>query len=468
MPKNGRCCRSARRTPLADVSNSRKASRSSKKEALEEDRDGGPRGRLLLARADLSKLSNQSWVPRLQRAFGNSTMRAGDHFGQDLADKASSAIDRECTAPDAPNEPDQSLIVSPSPLVSWRHGACTVETGRQLFLLTPLHKSKALAPKSSGSPKSLLGGSSSKHSSLTTLRVPTLSHPANSTCNVLVEKISTVPTPNKFLMSRTKVSESASETGFVSPKKTCNVLVEKISTAPTPNKFLMSRTKVSESASKTGFVSPKKTSNCKDQFVFCLTPCLKTPAPKPLLDSIPESFQEEDNKDISNATPWFTSIQKNDRCSVSNNSGSNQCSDNSSSDEVSRTLASKYPELFGMHPAVVQRKEVEESLHWFLSPPKTCVLMEPPDEKFPPASERNKNFLNSGLKTLSPAVAEATLMWKDFGSATGNGKNAGEATLKRELWTKFEAVSAHSLRFDPSIFKQESRKQLIDMLEDVS
>ena len=40
-----------------------------------------------------------------------------------------------------------------------------------------------------------------------------------------------------------------------------------------------------------------------------------------------------------------------------------------------------YPELQGIHKSGIGKKTVEVSPDWLTSPPKTCVLLEPPDEK---------------------------------------------------------------------------------------
>lgn len=56
-------------------------------------------------------------------------------------------------------------------------------------------------------------------------------------------------------------------------------------------------------------------------------------------------------------------------------------------------------------------------------------------------------------------------MWKELNST---GKHHGENTLKRELWTKFEAASSNELHFDLSIFQETETKGFLDRLEEVS
>ena len=75
----------------------------------------------------------------------------------------------------------------------------------------------------------------------------------------------------------------------------------------------------------------------------------------------------------------------------------------------------------------------------------------------------------SGLCSTKLAAPESTPMWKDFGSSVCKGKQPGENTLKRELWTRFEAVStSNELRFNVSLFQETEGKGFLDRLEEVS
>uniref|UniRef100_A0A1D1XH40 Hemerythrin n=1 Tax=Anthurium amnicola TaxID=1678845 RepID=A0A1D1XH40_9ARAE len=445
MPKSGR--RGSRgRKPLADISNGVKASRTSKREA---HGDGGasPRDRLLLARADLSKLISQidelvmqalkhkftneeskeiesfihvvsdmhsslkSSIPRLKQALVSSAVEPGFQSEISLPNKSFSDITRvKKSIPNGPNRPELGLVVSPSPLVSWRdNGACTVEGGRQLFLLTPLHKPKLIASK--GSLKCLQG------------------------------------------------------------KLDDNDVVEKADVKLTPNKFLVPESGALESTSETGFVSQKKVSNCNDNLIYCLSPYVKTTPLKTciLLDPV-SNFIQQDKKTIRKGTPWVARTRMNNASPVSHTLTNGENSHNCGSDEISTTLASKYLELFSLQPAhnpTVPRKEVDESLDWIFSPPKTCVLMEPADEQVVLPSARDKHPLNSEHSNLKLVGPEVTPLWNDLESTAGHCKQAGETTLKRELWTKFEAVSTNGLHFDRSGFQQISRNRFLDMLEEV-
>lgn len=75
----------------------------------------------------------------------------------------------------------------------------------------------------------------------------------------------------------------------------------------------------------------------------------------------------------------------------------------------------------------------------------------------------------SGLCSTNLAAPESTPMWKDFGSTVCKGKQPGENTLKRELWTRFDAVStSNELHFNVSLFQETEGKGFLDRLEEVS
>ncbi|KAF3328449.1 hypothetical protein FCM35_KLT07055 [Carex littledalei] len=113
-----------------------------------------------------------------------------------------------------------------------------------------------------------------------------------------------------------------------------------------------------------------------------------------------------------------------------------------------------------------QKKEVSDTLDWFFSPPKTCVLMEPSDE------QRRSNWKT--LKESSTPVDKnkrygdsCEKNWNNlYMSATCTKK--GETTLKRELWTRFEAVSTGDLRLNTDIFQNEDGKGFLDLLDEAS
>ncbi|CAA6672864.1 unnamed protein product [Spirodela intermedia] len=404
MLKNSRCL-SRGRKPLSDISNGDKISRACKQEA---NKGAGvsPRDRLLLARADLSKLVSEidelfilasedksrkdegtqevesfiRLVSDMRSSLKVNGPRCRQHFPTDKPD--SHVIgERNCV----PADPELDLIVSSSPLVSWRNGACTIESGRQLFLLTPLHKLRPTVPRFSESSK--LFPKWKKHG----------------TCSV-----SALPDVEESTYLESTVAPTAAT---LSALKTTKDLFHD------PNPSVK--------------ISPLKTCS--------------------LLGSASASLRR-DNKIVAahRGTPWTAakSTQMDDASSFSGPSSSG------GEEEITRTLTSKYPELFGLqlaHNPFLRKKEVDETLDWFLSP-----------QDLRPLGTTKPEI--RGSRRAVGLEAAATPAWR----STGKGKNAGEATLKRELWTKFEAVSTKGLQYDRSVLQQISRNRFLDMLEEVS
>lgn len=58
-------------------------------------------------------------------------------------------------------------------------------------------------------------------------------------------------------------------------------------------------------------------------------------------------------------------------------------------------------------------------------------------------------------------------MLKECESVFRVGKRAGEETLKKELWVKFEAASGNPFRCDQALEKT-SKKGFLDLLDEVS
>jgi hypothetical protein len=203
-------------------------------------------------------------------------------------------------------------------------------------------------------------------------------------------------------------------------------------------------------------------------------------------------------------------------------------SDDMLSDE--KDLASRYPDMYGFNlPAgdMRRRRETDEALDWFLSPLKTCVLMDPSptdDKPIPVAAKDNKSLIDTPWKGLernklkgtqelsddnpiqtpavhskallgtprkglesnelkgrqeypddkpihTPAVHSKALLgtpWRGLESTNLKGRHAGETTLKKELWTRFEAASTNDLHFDKSVFQKSDGRRFIDMLEEES
>lgn len=90
------------------------------------------------------------------------------------------------------------------------------------------------------------------------------------------------------------------------------------------------------------------------------------------------------------------------------------------------------------------KNDFDETLEWFLSPPKTCTVMEPlKDVKVPP----------------TPVIDDDSVL---------KSRRAGENTLKKELWTKFQAVSMGRSFYKDSVLKRTGKKGFMDMLEEAT
>lgn len=390
--------------------------------------------------------SLKPWIPRFQEAVSSPSLGSDNLpeqlFSSRTVDAEKDDMGKVANSPDPTN---LNSLVSPSPLVSWRAG-CFNEDGRQLFLLTPLPKLKTFSSKLQGSSKSA------------------------------------------FETLRTNTNVRPPQSHFVSPGDMNNILLEGIVAERTPVK--LSDPNVNNvDTMEFGFISPEKFSKM-DCSMVAMTPCLEVSPPKScvLLEPISE-FTRKKNCVVRVATPFPTGVH---------NFSSYDDSDSSSS-EASEHLILKYPELVGIKQACELgngRKVVEASPNWFMSPPKTCILMEPPDENLLTSSATNwqwprtahapcwkekketefqsvptvtKKSCYQGLGD-SLTVVERTPVWKEPESTARTGKRPGENTLKKELWTKFEAATTHGLRFN--VFAPQetanANKEFLDLLEEVS
>lgn len=337
---------------------------------------------------------------------------------------------------DTPEPTKQDLLVSPSPLVSWRAADCMIERGKQLFLLTPLPR-----PRTS---------ISQKHASFK-------------------------PTPcGGFALNTTSLYTSlcteASEPnhGMAKPVATN---VEKNNTTNV------------ESNSDLGFASPLKIP--VGEYTVLTTPCLKIP-PRSCALLEPDCTGKSDKPHMSTPYP------------VGNKKVNESTDSESSSGEVSEKLGLKYPELIGIRPSCMLgngNKALEASPAWIMSPPKCCTLLEPPDEKpLKEVEELAVNFsqqiclapippkessiqINDQEKKIhcgqdkmrgSFAAIESTPLWKEPQSTIHRGKRPGENTLKKELWTRFEAASMGGLHLNLCASQDTSHKGFLDRLEEAS
>ncbi|KVI05953.1 uncharacterized protein LOC112510193 [Cynara cardunculus var. scolymus] len=142
-----------------------------------------------------------------------------------------------------------------------------------------------------------------------------------------------------------------------------------------------------------------------------------------------------------------------------------------SSSQPSGHLAMKYPEIFGIRPITKlrnARKAVEASPNWCMSPPKTCILLEPSDDGV--IQDVQTNLANvGGIQSVVSRneVIDNTPMCKDLDTTVLRGRRAGENTLKRELWMRFEAATA-DVTVEQEIPKCHINKGFMDLLEEVS
>ncbi|KAL8098926.1 hypothetical protein AgCh_031588 [Apium graveolens] len=386
----------------------------------------------------LSEMQNslKPWVPRFQKSISSSSLESNSQLEKSLTSKTDdiAADDDTSKVVGSPPQSDWDLLVSPSPLVSWRAG-CTDELGRQLFLLTPLPE-----------------GTISK------LRGP--SKPANGNSSINTKtNVGRAPTPLCVLSENLK-----------------NGLVDCVAAKPTPNQVPDSSVTSFETTMKCKFKSPEKVSRLVCSKAL-MTPCREISPPKScvLLEPISE-FTQKKVRGVRASTPFPSGLHK--------LSDSDDDDTDSPSGEASEHLISKYPELVGIklgHEFGNGRKIVEASPVWCMSPPKTCIVMEPPEDKmlnttsslqFPPIAcspcgkikkESEYQGLRDGL-----AVTEFTPLWKEPGSTVRTGKRPGENTLKKELWTKFEAATKSGLCFDEPVCPKVDNKRFLDRLEEVS
>ncbi|GMY34368.1 UDP-N-acetylglucosamine pyrophosphorylase [Fagus crenata] len=391
--------------------------------------------------------SLKPWFPRFQKALSSPSAESENQLGQTGESKIVSLTNEvDSDAVDSPEQTMLDSLISPSPLVSWR-ADCTIERSRQLFLLTPLPISKSLLSKRQDPSKAIF----ERITSNTTAGLPSFCTISEDLNDDLLESVPIRPTPSKpsdsaaIEMGKTLQSEFAPSS--VLPKKECSMLV--------------------------------------------MTPCSKMSPPKScvVLEPISE-YSHQGNYRFRKATPFPCGI----------NCSSSQLSESSDSD-TSGGLAFKYPELLGIQQAYkpgIGKKKVEASPGWFVSPPKTCVLLKPPDEKslnnaadgcqMPLSRVYNQQInlsfakednFQCGVQQTSKscnqeplggnlACRDSTPMWKEPESTIHIGKRPGENTLKKELWTRFEEASTHGLRFNASGLQNTTQKGFLDLLDEAS
>ncbi|KAK8944759.1 hypothetical protein KSP39_PZI007571 [Platanthera zijinensis] len=373
------------------------------------DDDDGYMDRLLLARSELSasinqideilakeldhsresKISNddieslinflsglnsslEPWVSRLSQVRFSST-RSPQKI------HASTDQDRNCS-------PD--MIISPSPLVSWRAGGGGgFVTGRPLFLVTPLSKPSerilSLCPESS---KLGVRNFSMKETNEEALQLsPSVIVSRNG--GNLPEIV------KKSNMSETRIKMSVS----IEPPPLFN--------------FSEAYSGMGGGSDDTSSLSPHHNSTIG-------------------------------RRDSGEGLEWFLSPPK--TCALMDpDDGPKIAEDKSSSSSIptiSISASMDSPSPQELHDFAGKR--YDEALEWFLSPPKTCALMEPLE----------------GKAQSTPVPSESAL----------KNPRPGENTLKKELWTKFQAVSMGRMSYTHSVPQEAPKKDFLDLLEEVS
>ncbi|XP_068638753.1 uncharacterized protein [Aristolochia californica] len=478
------------RKPLRDVSNIRKLTKSVEKISTDKD---PTLDRLVVVHSDLSNLVRKidelvgqalkhqttcklgvqelelfadvlsdmhstlkMWDLRFQQACSRSSTESSNQL---VLEGASVTTEQERDKEDIPERLDSDTLISPSPLVSWRAG-CRVDSGRQLFLLTPLPKTKTVSSK---------GPDLMRHKPE---RLPDVGFPPR-----------TLSLPPSLTTSVNYFSEA----------------LDGSEAEPALKNFPKSAISKTVSTDCSMYDSLSKTCQNMEKSMYLVTPLQKFSPLKTcvLLEPTSEYFQK-----YSSAINLAVGIQ--------------DCETEKSSDLES----AKYPDLLDHVPGNIRRKKIEPSLDWFLSPPKTCIVMEPHTEKIDSneategpfssqftlaedstedvsAIDANKttegpsssqfilakesiervcavdkddlSIIQSSKHGISNACLvhpESTPMWKDIGSTQRNGKRPGENTLKRELWTRFDAASTSRLELNLSVFQETKTKGFLDRLEE--
>ncbi|KAF8027599.1 hypothetical protein BT93_E0493 [Corymbia citriodora subsp. variegata] len=391
--------------------------------------------------------SLKPWPSRLQKAFSSPPIEPMNVVEPSPAVLASPVRDDESVVIQSPEQAKMDSLISPSPFVSWRAN-CTVERGsRQVFMLTPLPISRALSSKCLESSGSLL------------------------------EKITSATSPPPSLTVPQEIEDDS---------------LKGVAIHPTPNKPFDTSVRRKGNTGEMGFVSPVVLSK-RDCSLLMMTPCFKVSPPKScsLLEPISESSRWG-NANVRKSTPFPVGVK---------NYSSSESSE-SSGDGASDGLATRYPELLGIRQdvklGIIGKEKKASSPDWFMSPPKSCILMEPPDEKkltiaatngqftktIPLLAQQTDSLLSQGnavpeshlaiekSRKQEPvgstmALIENTPVWKEPESIR-MGKRPGENTLKRELWTKFEAASAYGFRFDSLTPLETEGKGFLDRLDELS
>ncbi|KAG7552905.1 hypothetical protein ISN45_Aa06g034830 [Arabidopsis thaliana x Arabidopsis arenosa] len=367
--------------------------------------------------------SLKPWFPRLEEAISDFQLLPEDKEGQSLM---STNEEEDLFNVDSPEPTQFEPLVSPSPLVHWR-GDHNTDKGRQLFLLTPLPLGKSEFLKHQNASK------------------------------LTAKRIFPDATANESLEASKETSDDVLGGESMKTVGLGNSLGHDMDFS----KNLVEYEPCSSPVLRR-----------KIQSELLMTPCLKMSPPKSctMFKPVPGSYQLGKHGACKSTCSELGA-------STSNGSQSS----GSSGIETTDNLCSKYPELLGMQHAPITRKtDLESSPVWWFSPPKTCVLMEPLNEKKPIDETGGSRMVSSfDLPNINPEakhttdgsmsmVVESTPLFKEPESIM---TKAGENTLKKELWTRFEEASIHDSRFSSmttTTMRGNKQKEFMEMLEEVS
>ncbi|XP_076907294.1 uncharacterized protein LOC143563690 [Bidens hawaiensis] len=359
--------------------------------------------------------SLKPWVSRFQNILPAPVTESKSQLETSFANlKITPSINEEpSTNPVSPYADKFDFLVSPSPLVSWR-ADCAADGGRNLFMLTPL-------PKHTPFPSRLKKSSKSVFEKITSDVTVGPARPVADNSNIGI----TTKTVVEITSDDTVMPVGKAENVFSSPEKVVR----------------------------------------RNEPIIVSTPYMKMSPPKSC-------------KLLEPSSEWCKKTNGTQKQAVDPVGGGSGDSDPSSEwrSKINEThLALKYPELFGIRSGCKMgnsKKAVEASPNWsmLMSPPKTCVILEPGDENDQIKDVEIK--LKNAVASCKEVIA-STPMCNDLDTTILKGKRAGENTLKKELWTRFEAATAHGFRFKSS-FDQDndnssgSNKGFMDLLEEVS
>ncbi|TMW87772.1 hypothetical protein EJD97_019504 [Solanum chilense] len=404
--------------------------------------------------------SLKPWVLKFQKALSDLSTRPEHPSEQSQISEAVPMLaDNTSDGVDSPDQSKWDSLVSPSPLVSWRAG-CTTESGRQLFLLTPLPLRKVLSSKCQGSSKTF-----DNHTSDTNAQ----QHPLFDIRGVMEEcllentiSMASQPPSLSDVTGEMDIPPSLSDvTGEMDIPLSLSDVTEERDILRVNNEVKSILNNVSahdmiinEVPQKRDLISPVKFSQI-DCSLLVMTPCLKMSPPKTCVLLEPSSeYNCRDKHGAYKMTPFPISRHF---------PGMSEDSESSSS-EGAEHLTKKYPELFGIKLSqnLTNGGKVadDESPDFLFSPPKTCVLMEPPVE------EPLTNAAETGGSNLD--IVERTPVMTESKSILVMRKHPGENTLKKELWMKFEAASSDGICFNPSTIHETIQKDFLERLEEVS